>query len=61
MFCSTFLAFSIGVSRTPATFKMKLFVTKVNGLKLLLLERVPSYVYVKTALQVLDSIDFSKV
>ena len=30
MFCSTLLAFGIGGFRTPAAFKIQLFVTKVN-------------------------------
>ena len=43
-FCSTLFAFGIGGSWTPAAFKMVLFVTNVNGLKLLLLlQKVPSY------------------
>ena len=37
VFCSTLVAFVMGGSRTPAAFKMEFFVTKVNGLKLLLL------------------------
>ena len=37
VFCSMLVAFVIGGSRTPAAFKMEFFVTKVNGLKLLLL------------------------
>ena len=46
VFCSTLLDSGIGGSRTPVAFKMKLFVTKVNGWKLLVSsQRVPSYMW----------------
>ena len=45
VFFYTPFAFDNGGSRTLAAFKMELFVTKFNGWKLLLSQRVPYYMW----------------